>query len=132
MATELEKIGQLSDDNAAREFSKMLLADFKVRNKLDLSPSVNIYQSLSAHSLLRLVTFTLNTPYGSKTYSVDLVNLIIGGDLETAYVALKKMTPQSLVNGDLFDQDSIDFLTSRISAHLGTTIITALDAVINA
>lgn len=94
------EIQMRADDDSARDFAQDLIARIKMENR---GEDINLSQALWVHSRLRALecivqqshadAFPPLTPLVGKTIYLDLMNLVISGDLETAYAALFVATP---------------------------------------
>lgn len=91
---------QLADDDAARRFAQALMARFKLRNR---NLAITLPQGLWVHHRLRAVEVTI-TPQAvaimpqlaeleGQTLTIDVMNLIISGDIECAFAVLLLMPP---------------------------------------
>lgn len=97
-----EEIQQISDDNSARAFSQNLMAKLKLENR---AAGVNLAQGLWVHHRLRALELNVTEELAQMlpgsglsdlvgvTVTVDLLNLVIPGDLECAYAALLSCIP---------------------------------------
>ena len=69
-----------------KEFCDKLMCYFKLKNVQD---GCNAMQAMWVHHRLRSVDITVN----GLPVTLDILNLVISGDIEVAYLALDAMTP---------------------------------------
>jgi len=104
---------RLWSDEIIEEFKKENLAYF-VENSIPNDLAIMI--SLHVHHRLRAIDITV----GGVPFTIDLMNLVISGDLETAYAVLSYMEPDDMTMPyHWFSQDRIDELKSKISIRVG-------------
>jgi hypothetical protein len=100
-------------DEIIEEFKKENLADF-VTNSVPNDLAIMI--SMHVHHRLRAIDITV----GGVPFTIDLMNLVISGDLETAYVVLAYMTPDDMsMPYHWLSQSRIDALRSKIATRVG-------------
>lgn len=74
-----------------------------------------ILMSLHVHHRLRAVEVNI----GGIPFTIDVMNLVVSGDLETAYVVLSYMTPDDMTMPYHFlSQERIDILKGLISSRV--------------
>ena len=99
-------------DEIIEEFKKENLAYFITSGT---SNDLAIMISLHVHHRLRAVPVTI----GGVSFVIDVMNLVISGDLETAFVVLSYMTPDDMsMPYHWFNQERIDSLKSKISSRI--------------
>ncbi len=125
-----QEVGQRADDEVAREFAKDLMSSFKLRNK---SQGINLAQALWTSHRLRAVTITLTSEqaamlpaplYLSKLVGVEitqnLVDLVVAGNIESAYVMLKFCTPDDMSQDyHWLNADRLAWIRNQVGAFLG-------------
>lgn len=89
MSDNLTIAQRMADDESNRRFAQQLIARFKLSN---IDNSIGAPQALWVHTRLRAVSIT----YLGVNYTIDLLNLVITGDLETAYLVLSLMAPDDM------------------------------------
>lgn len=103
-----------------KEIADEVMETFKKNNILrfaaqGISNEEALMKSIWTHHRLRAVEINL----GLGPRVVDLMNLCISGDIETAYIILQYMTPDDMSQPDHFlSQEVIDELKNLIGAHL--------------
>lgn len=106
-------VGQLADQDAGRQFAKELLAEFKQRN---IDDGVNMAQALWMHHRMRAWACT----YGGNTYTVDIPNMAMAGDIQTACVALLYGAADDMGQAyHWLSAERLLWLTSNMKAWLG-------------
>lgn len=82
---------QIAKENLAisitdrKTFGDELMEEFKLKN---ISDGIAWYQAMHLHSRIRAWEVTLPPALGSVVVTVDLLNMIVSGDIETASLAL--------------------------------------------
>jgi hypothetical protein len=120
-------ITQLSADNAARKFAGDLTAAFKVLNQ---TSGITLAQSLWAHHRLRAVQISVTqglvdsiayfAPLLGQTITIDALNLVITGDIETAYFVFAVMEPDDMTEDfHILDSTALGFMRGEIGKYLG-------------
>jgi hypothetical protein len=120
-------IMQLASDDKARAIAHDLTAAFKVLNQ---SNSISLAQSLWAHHRLRSVVIVVNqdlvdaiahfAPLLGQTITIDALNLVITGDIETAYFVFATMTPDDMTEDfHVLDTTALGFMRSSLGKYLG-------------
>ena len=105
----------------SRKIADEIIEAFKLRNLKffidnEIPNDLAIMMSLHVHHRLRAVEITV----GGVAFTIDLLNLVISGDLETAYVVLKYMQPDSMEQPYHFwSQEVIDLLRTSIADRIG-------------
>ena len=122
-----EQSAQLEIDNAQRKFASNLMAVLKVLNK---GSGINLAQSLWVHHRLRALeivvtsklatAMTVFTPLVGKTVTIDLLNLVVSGDLETAYFTIASATPDDMSEDyHALSAQTLGFMRNQIGIYLG-------------
>lgn len=100
-------------DEIIEEFKKENLATF-IENSIPNELAIMI--SLHVHHRMRAIDITV----GGVPFTIDLMNLVISGDLETAFVVLSYMAPDDMsMPFHWFTQDRINSLKSKIAQRVG-------------
>lgn len=103
-----------------KEIAEEVMETFKKNNIIrfaaqGVTNEQALMKSIWVHHRLRAVE--VNLGLGSRI--VDLMNLCISGDIETAYIILQHMTPDDMSQPDHFlSQEVIDELKELIGARL--------------
>lgn len=121
--TEQEQLHKIlsREVSKSRIIADEIIEDFKLRNlkyfiENNISNDLAIMMSLHVHHRLRAVDVTV----GGVPFTIDLLNLVISGDLETAYVVLKYMAPDSMeLPYHFWSQEVIDLLRNSIADRIG-------------
>lgn len=101
------------DSEAARNFALRLMSIFKLSNKQE---GINALQALWVHHRLRAAEIT----FMGMPMVLDVMNLVISGDIEVAYLALDNMTPDDGSQPfHWLTSARIDLLKSTIVDYLG-------------
>lgn len=107
LSRKVSKSREIADDIIER-FKKTNLQFFLENN---VSNDLAILMSTHVHHRLRAVDVTIN----GNQFTIDLMNLVISGDLETAYMVLGYMQPDSMAEPFHFlSQEKIDDLRAMI------------------
>ena len=127
METSEEFILNLAKDDASRAFASRVIAEMKINNR---ESNINLAQALWVHHRLRAITFTVLqahadafpplAPLVGTTMTIDLMNLVISGDIETAYAALLCMSPDDMTQSYHFlSTERIGWLMNELGVYLG-------------
>lgn len=99
-------------DQIIEEIKKENLAYF-LQN--EISNDIAILKSLWTHHRLRNIELTVS----GITMNIDLMNLIITGDLETAYVVLSSITPDDMTQPYHFlSSDRIAAMAAKVKERI--------------
>lgn len=94
-------------------FCDELMDRFK---KLNINSQITAAQGFWLHTRLRQHTFTF---YGN-TYTLDIMNLIVSGDVELGCIAMMNFSPDSMEEPyHFFTQQRIDWLVNEMKKYLG-------------
>ena len=97
-----------------RRFADSLIESFKKEN---ITAGINISQALHMHDLLRRVAVN----FSGEVFELDLMNLVMSGDLEVAAIGLMYMT--NLDDGSQlnhwFTAGRRDWVVGQIKSYLG-------------
>ena len=118
---------QLLRDNAARDFSSKLTAVLKVFNQ---GQGMNLAQSLWAHHRIRALEIVVTqdlanavsvfSPLVGQTIVIDAMNLVISGDIETAYFVFTAATPDDGTQAyHALTSEFLGFMRNQIGIYLG-------------
>jgi len=98
-----EELNELANLKSAQEFASQFMAQVKLRNKAN---SIGLSQAMWVHQKLRALEvnipenvaqiFPAVEALAGQTLTIDLLNMVISGDLETAYVTLLFATPDDM------------------------------------
>lgn len=96
-----------------REYAEGLIERMKYNN---VTAGINAFQGFKMHQRLRAFTFNF---YG-VSYTIDLLNLVVSGDVELACLALQNAAPDDFTSTDHWlTQARIDFLVNDMKTFLG-------------
>lgn len=104
----------------SRKIADEIIEEFKAKNLTNFITNsvpneLAIMISLHVHHRLRAVSITV----GGVPFVIDLLNLVISGDLETAYVVLSYMVPDDMsMPFHYLDQATINSLKLSISSRI--------------
>lgn len=110
-----------------REWCELLIEDVKLMNQ---NAGLGLSQSLWFHSRMRALPVTVYQahadaipplqPLVGVSLTIDLMNLVVSGDVETAYAALLCAQPDDMSEDyHCINQDLLDYLKTRIAEFLG-------------
>lgn len=107
----------LADNVARKDFGEKLMLAFKQKN---ISEGVQWYQALHLHHRMRAWVVTLPPALGSTVLTVDIVNMVYSGDIETTTLALMYGTPDDMsLPTHWVTQERIDWMVAQTKAWLG-------------
>lgn len=100
-----------------KQFADEMMQRFKDRNMVH---GINVTQALWLHHRTRAWSVTLPPQFGGFQYTVDILNMAVSGDLETAYFALRFGTLDDMTQPyHCVDQALIDWLKNELKTYLG-------------
>jgi hypothetical protein len=110
-----------------RQWAEGLMEELKLMN---IEAGVDLSQSLWLHHRLRNLTFTVApghvtafpplAPLLNQTITIDFMNLVISGDIETGFAALVCAAPDDMSQPfHSFSSQLIGFIQMRIAQYLG-------------
>lgn len=103
-----------------KTFADELMQRLKEKNILEGLSSID--QSAWVHHRLRKLSFTLSD--GVTQVYLDLMNLVVSGDIETAEQALGQMTPDDMTEAyHWMTQARIDWIRNEIRTYLGWPLL---------
>lgn len=106
-------IQQLADLQSNIDFAKSLMAEFKQQNKDD---GINALQAMWLHHRVRAWSYSF---YGIS-YTVDIPNMVISGDIETACLALLNGAPDDMSQAyHWVSAPRVAWLTDQMKSFLG-------------
>jgi hypothetical protein len=115
---------QQAKDDCAREFSNCLMSFFKTSNQIE--SSINALQAVWVHHKLRAIPLTQLVIPGAdpivlpETWSIDLMNLIISGDMEVAFIVLNSMQVDDMtMPWHFLNAQNVGILKLAIAQYLG-------------
>lgn len=95
------------------DFAQSLIAEFKKKN---ISEGINALQGLWMHQRTRALPVTLN----GITFTVDLMNMVISGDLELACLSLMNTPADNMTMPfHWLSQERLNFLVAKLKIYLG-------------
>ena len=126
-AAKLEEYKQPLPDQAAlargylikdrKQFADGMMQRLKDRN---IVSGINVVQALWLHHRTRAWEVTLPPQYGGFQYTVDILNMAVSGDLETAYFALRYGTLDDMSQPyHCINQNMIDWFKNELKGYLG-------------
>jgi hypothetical protein len=100
-----------------KQFADEMMQRFKYRN---IGGNLNIVQALWLHHRMREWDVTLPAGMGGFTYKVDVLNMAVSGDLETAYFAIRYGQLDAMYEPfHCIDQEMVDWLKNELKNYLG-------------
>jgi hypothetical protein len=100
----------------SKAFSDDLMQRLKVKNILEGLASID--QAAWVHHRLRKTQFTLSDE--TTVVDIDVMNLVISGDMETAEFVLGQMTADDMTKSyHWLSQERIDWIRNEIRTYLG-------------
>lgn len=106
----VDLIGEI---NLRKEFATQLMAEFKKEN---INQGINLDQALWVHHRLRAIDINVN----GLELTIDLMNLVVSGDLESAYATLLYAVPDDMSQPyHWLSSTQIAFLSQRLAGYLG-------------
>ena len=106
-----------SDNLALREFCELYMLAFKQKN---LSEGINVAQALWVHHRVRAWPVTLPPEMGGLSYTVDVLNMIVSGDVEVATLSLMHGTPDDMSEPyHWLSAERISWLVEGLTEFLG-------------
>jgi hypothetical protein len=114
----------VADLQARREFGSKLMLAFKQKN---LAEGIQWYQAMHLHGRMRdwqvTMPSALLTAMGGVPdpgIRVDMVNIIVAGDIETASLCLTYGTPDAMTSPfHWISQERMDWMNTQLKAWLG-------------
>jgi hypothetical protein len=98
-------------------FADEMMQRFKDRN---ITTGLNVVQALWLHHRMRAWEVTLPAQYGGFSYVVDVLNMAVSGDLETAYFAIRFGTLDDMSQPyHCINQSTVDWLKNELKDYLG-------------
>lgn len=106
-----------ADNMAKREFGTNLMLAFKQKN---LQEGIEWYQSVHLHSRLRAWDVVMPEALGGGVETVDLLNMILSGDIESACLSAMFGIPDPMTGPrDWASQERIDWCVAQMKNFLG-------------
>ena len=103
-----------------KEFADKLLQKLKEKNIAEGLSNIN--QSAWVHHRLRKIDYVLSD--GITVVQLDIMNLVVSGDVETAEQALGQLTPDDMTKSfHWLTQDRVDWIRNEIRAYLGWPLL---------
>jgi len=98
--------------------------------EINVQSNLTLAQSIWVHQRLRKLEFTVAQPHADAiadlqplvgmTFQIDLLNLVVSGDIETAFAALLCCTPDDMSQPyHALSADMIAWIMGEISSYLG-------------
>jgi hypothetical protein len=108
-----------ADNEGKREFGLRLMLAFKQKN---LSEGIQWYQSVYLHARLRSWVVAMPDAVGGGTETVDLLNMILSGDIESACLSAQfGMADDMTEPRHWVTQERIDWCVNEMKKFLGWT-----------
>lgn len=103
-----------------KEFADRMMQKMKEKNLLEGLSSID--QAAWVHHRLRKVDYTLSDE--TTVVQIDVLNLVVSGDIETAESVLGQMSPDDMSEAyHWWTQSRIDWVRNEIRAYLGWPLI---------
>lgn len=114
------KIFILKTVHENKEFADDMMQRLKVRNLSEGLASID--QAAWVHHRLRKTDYTLSD--GATVVQIDVLNLVISGDIETAENVLSQLAPDNMTESyHWWTQARIDWVRNEIRTYLGWPLI---------
>lgn len=108
-----------ADNQSLKDFAEKLMLAFKQKN---ISEGINVVQATHLHARMRAWVVTLPPSLGGGTFTVDILNMVVAGDLETATTCLIYGTPDDMTEPHHWlSADRIGWLNLQLTTWLGWT-----------
>jgi hypothetical protein len=105
--------GQYADLVTRKRFADNLLIQFKQNN---IDEGINALQAMWIHERMRAWSYT----FMGNSFTVDLMNMSVSGDIETACLALQYGTADDMSHPKhWFTQDRLNFIINEMKQFLG-------------
>lgn len=105
---------------ANKQFADSMMQEMKEKNLLEGLSSID--QAAWVHHKLRKVDYTLSDE--TTIVQIDILNLVVSGDIETAEHALGQMPPDDMTESyHWLTQARIDWIRNEIRTYLGWPLI---------
>jgi len=106
-------VGQLADLQANIDWAKGLMAEFKQQN---IDDGINALQALWLHQRIKGWSCTVS----GVTFTIDLLNMVVAGDIQTACIALEYGAADDMSQPyHWLNTDRINWLISEMKSFLG-------------
>lgn len=113
----LSNSGYLADNVARREFGQKLMLAFKIKN---ISEGVQWYQAIHMHARLRAWNVNMPQALGGTVETVDCLNMILAGDIETACLSAMYGTPDDMSSPlHWLSAERVNWLIGEMKTFLG-------------
>lgn len=104
---------QIGDDESRKDFAAKIFAEFKQKNK---DEGISDIQALWLHHRTKAWSIS----YKGYNFTVDLMNMGLSGDIETACLTLMSGQPDDMTQPyHWMNQERINFLVTEMKAFLG-------------
>lgn len=113
----LSNTGYKADNEARRDFGINLMLAFKQKN---ISEGIQWYQAIHMHSRFRAWDVQLPPALGGGIETVDLLNMILSGDIETACLSAQFGQPDSMTSPvHWISPERLAWTIDQMKAYLG-------------
>lgn len=113
----LSNSGYRADNEARRKFGQDLMLAFKQKN---ISEGIQWYQAIHMHARFRAWDVTMPAQLGGAVETVDLLNMILSGDIETACLSAIYGQPDDMTSPlHWVSQDRMNWTIDQMKAFLG-------------
>lgn len=113
----LSNAGYRADNEARRKFGQDLMLAFKQKN---ISEGIQWYQAIHMHSRFRSWDVNMPAQLGGGVETVDLLNMILSGDIETACLSAQFGVPDAM-NSPLHwvSPERMEWAINQMKEYLG-------------
>lgn len=106
-----------ADNVGRREFGQNLMLAFKQKN---ISEGIQWYQAIHMHARMRAWDVTLPAQLGGSVETVDCLNMILAGDIETACLSAIYGAADDMSSPlHWLSQERLDWLIAQMKGFLG-------------
>jgi hypothetical protein len=107
----------LADNQGLRSFAEKFMLALKIKN---ISEGINVVQAIHVHSRLRSWQVNLPVEMGGATETVDVMNMVVAGDIETAAICLMYGTPDDMTGADHWiSEERLEWMVDQLKRWLG-------------
>ena len=107
----------VSDLEARQAYAKRLFLAFKIKN---IGEGIQWFQGLKLHELMRKYKVTYPEQLGGEIVYVDIINILVAGDLDLGCLALQYGEVQDMSSPfHWFSQERKDWLVGQLKKFLG-------------
>jgi hypothetical protein len=100
-----------------KEYADELIEKLKKKN---IAEGINLLQAFHVQQKIRAMVVNFPPQLGGLTFTIDLMNLVVSGDLEVACIALQYTAPDPMTAPyHWMNQDRINWIVAELKKFLG-------------